>query len=569
MGSDGSLGLKAIKEKNGIVLVQDPVTARFDGMPNSAIQSVNADIVAPAEELPGKLVSFLSIAPAAKTDSEIEVKTRSNIEKIIILLREKTGHDFSMYKKSTLLRRIERRKEVHQIDRIHNYVRFLQENPKELEILFKEMLIGVTNFFRDNQVWVELRDNVIPEMLNRLPDGFVMRAWVPGCSTGEEAYSLAIVFKESIEKLKIHKNISLQIFATDLDKDAIEKARRGFFSKKISADVSHERLERFFTPEEVGFHISSSIREMVVFAPQDVIKDPPFTKLQILTCRNMLIYMEPELQNRLIGLFSYSLDPGGILVLGSAETMGNHYPGFEDLNPKLKIFKHSAQYSTSEIMGFSSTFQNPGSRVSKKTVPTKIVDNIQTIADQLLLKYFSPASVLVNSKGDIIYITGKTGKYLEPVAGKANWNIYYMAREGLQNEMPGAFRKALQNYEPVILRNVKIETSGEAHFVDVTLQRIESPESVKDMILIVFTDVPAVLKKEVLSSKLHKTRSGSHHTELELELQRSFEETKSIREEMQTSQEELKSTNEELQSTNEELQTTNEELTTPGRRCRA
>ena len=245
MGSDGSLGLKAIKEKNGAVLVQDPATAKFDGMPRSAIDAVIADIVAPAEELPGKLMAFLKYVPSVKTETDIEGKDKSNLEKIIILLREQSGHDFSLYKKNTLFRRIERRKGIHQIEKIQNYVRFLQENPQEVEILFKELLIGVTNFFRDPAVWENLKEDILPRLLNELPNGHVLRAWVAGCSTGEEAYTLAIIFKEALEKMKGHKNITLQIFATDLDTDSIELARRGVFSKNITTDVTPERLSRF------------------------------------------------------------------------------------------------------------------------------------------------------------------------------------------------------------------------------------------------------------------------------------------------------------------------------------
>ena len=271
MGSDGSLGLKAIKEKNGMVLVQDPFTAKFDGMPQSATEAVIADIIAPVEELPSKLIASLKLIPSANKEAENEIRNKSNLDKIIILLREQSGHDFSLYKKNTLFRRIERRKSIHQIEKISNYVRFLQENPKETEILFKELLIGVTSFFRDTAVWKTLKENIIPNLLNELPDGYNLRAWVPGCSTGEEAYSLAIVFKEVLEKLKKSKKLSLQIFATDLDQDAIDKARKGFFPKNIESDVSAERIRRFFQPQNEGYHVNTNLREMIVFAPQNVV----------------------------------------------------------------------------------------------------------------------------------------------------------------------------------------------------------------------------------------------------------------------------------------------------------
>ena len=354
----------------------------------------------------------------------------------------------------------------------------------------------------------------------------------------------------------------MQIFATDLDHDAIDKARKGSFSKKIADDVSPERISWFFTVEAEGYRVKNAIREMVVFASQNVIKDPPFTKLDIITCRNMLIYMEPELQKKLMALFNYSLNPGGIMLLGTAETLGSHNDGFKELDAKLKIYKRSPIIMPPGLIDFPSSFyQNKAMKTEKKTSP-KIVENIQTLADQILLQRFAPASVMVNDQGDILYITGRTGKYLEPVAGKANWNIYAMAREGLDHELPGALRKAMQNFDAVIVRNIKIGTNGGTHFVDITVQRIENPNSIRGMIMIVFTDVSTVVEHDVANPKKRQRSSTGRQKELEIELKRSNEETQSIREEMQTSQEELKSTNEELQSTNEELQSTNEELTT-------
>jgi two-component system, chemotaxis family, CheB/CheR fusion protein len=561
MGSDGSLGLKTIKEKNGIVLVQTPSSAKFDGMPRSATEAVIADIIAPAEELPARLIDFLKFIPAAKPDAEIDDKSKSNLDKIIILIREQSGHDFSFYKKNTLFRRIERRKGVHQIDKLNNYVRFCQENPKEVEILFKELLIGVTSFFRDIAVWEKLKAQIFPEMISKLANGPILRAWVTACSTGEEAYSLAIAFKEALEKTKNSKNISLQIFATDLDQDAIDKARKGIYSQNIAADVSPERLGRFFTVEPEGYRVIAAIREMVVFAPQNVIKDPPFTKLDILTCRNLLIYMESELQKKLITLFNYSLNPGGIMVLGTAETYSNQSEGFKEIDNKLKIYSRTSSPLVSELNDFPSSFNHRKVEATEYTATPKVIENVQILADQVLLQRFAPASVLLNEKGDIIYMTGRIGKYLEPVAGKANYNIYVMARDGLRNELPGALRKAMQNYNEVILRNIKIGTNGGTLFVDITLQRMEAQNPIKGMIMMLFTDVTAKAENEV-NLKTSRRNSSGRMKEMEVVLQRSQEDLQGLREEMQTSQEELKSTNEELQSTNEELQSTNEELTT-------
>jgi two-component system CheB/CheR fusion protein len=322
MGSDGSSGLKSIKERNGIVMVQEPSNAKFDSMPRNAIDSVLADIVAPANLLPERLIEFLKHIPIVRSDLDIEIKDKSSLEKIIILLRTYTGNDFSFYKKNTIYRRIERRMGVHNIDKISLYVNFLQDNPIEVNILFKELMIGVTNFFRDPEVWENLKEKVIPNIISNLQPGSILRAWVPGCSTGEEAYSLAIVFKEVVEKINPHGGFSLQIFATDLDSEAIEIARKGIFSANIIADVSPARLNRFFLAMDDGYFINTEIRETIVFAQHNIIMHPPFTKIDILSCRNLLIYLEPELQKKLLSLFFYSLNSKGIMVLGSSETLG-------------------------------------------------------------------------------------------------------------------------------------------------------------------------------------------------------------------------------------------------------
>lgn len=562
MGSDGSLGIRAIREKNGLVLVQEPETAKFDGMPRSATQTVIADIIAPAEDLPAKLLDYLKYTPDLSRIEDVEVKNISNLEKIILLLRNQTGHDFSFYKKNTLFRRIERRKGVHQIDKINNYVLYLQENPAEIEILFNELLIGVTSFFRDIAMWEKLKEDILPSVISEFPDGHTIRAWVPACSTGEEAYSLAIIFKEVIEKLSKQKNLSLQLFATDIDQYAIEKARKGYYSKNIAADVSPRRLNRFFTIEADGYRISSAIREMVVFATQNVIKDPPFTRLDVLSCRNMLIYMEPVLQAKLIALFNYSLNNNGLLVLGTAESIGVSHAGFMELDTKLKIFKHAATIEIPELMDFPSSFHQHKTMSVKNNPPQKNIENLQSLADHILIQRFAPASVIVNDQGDILYITGRTGKYLEPVAGKANWNIYAMAREGLQQVLPSAFRKALQSYEPVLIQNIRIGSEKGDTMTDVTIQKLEKPESIRGLIIIVFADLPPVNEEKTTAKTSGTRKSTGRIKALETELQRSSEELQTTREEMQTSQEELKSINEELQSTNEELQSTNEELTT-------
>ena len=562
MGSDGSLGICAIKEKNGIVLVQDPSTAKFDSMPRNAIDSVQVDIVAPADQLPAKLTEFLKHVPVVKSDYTIENKDKNSLDKIIILLRAHTGNDFSLYKKNTIYRRIERRMGVHKIDKIATYVRFLQENPREVNILFKELLIGVTNFFRDPLVWEKMTEKVIPNIITNLRDGSVLRAWIPGCSTGEEAYSLAIVFKEVLEKIKPQIGVKLQIFATDLDNDAIEFARKGIFPANIAAHVSPKRLNQFFVKTDEGYRVNTEIREMVVFAKHNIIMHAPFTKIDILSCRNLLIYMDSELQNKLLGLFYYSLNSEGIILLGNSETLGTRSHFFTPEDSKLKIFKRSVTSRAPELFDFPSSFSRTSPTNIEKPISVKSTSNIQTLVDQFLLQHFSPPGVLVNENGDITYISGPTGKYLEPAVGKANLNIFAMLREGLSNEFPAAFRKAVMNQDTVILRNIKLGTNGYIQTINVTIQWLSKPELLKGMVIIIFTDVMKISDNNKSVKNGAKSLGRARQTELEEELEHTRTEMQNTLEEMQTSQEELKSTNEELQSTNEELQSSNEELTT-------
>ncbi len=564
MGSDGTLGLRAIKEKVGVVLVQEPTTAKFDSMPRSAIDAGLADIVAPAEELPGKILGYLQRTPLiARTEEALQDKTQGALEKAVILLRGHTGNDFSFYKRNTLYRRIERRMGIHQIAKMAGYVRYLQENSQELDLLFKELLIGVTNFFRDPAAWEQMRDQAIPALLAGRPAGQALRAWVPGCSTGEEAYSLAIVLREAIEATKSQGEFTVQIFATDLDKDAIEQARQGVFPANISADVSAERLKRFFTKEGAGYRVRKEIREMVIFAPQNLIMDPPFTKLDILSCRNLLIYLTPDVQKKLIPLFHYSLLPGGILFQGSAETIGDCHHLFAPLGGKSRLFRRTETVMRPEQIAFPTAF-SAGPVASGETPPTmaKPPASLQSLADQLVLSSYAPPAVLTNEEGDIFYVSGRTGKYLEPAAGKANWNIFAMAREGLRYELAGAFKETLRKKSGVTLTGLTVGTNGGTQHVNVSVRLIEEPAPLRGLVMVVFTDLAAPTAAHAGGPTAKVPARSPRLAELEAELLRLRGESRATHEEMQTSQEELRSANEELQSTNEELQSTNEELTT-------
>jgi chemotaxis methyl-accepting protein methylase len=478
MGTDGTLGLTAIREKGGAVLVQDPASAKFDGMPRSAIDAGLADFVAAPQELSQKLLAYVKHIPMmAHPPAVLDDKAISGLEKAVILLRTQTGHDFSPYKKSTLYRRIERRMGVHQIYKIADYIRFLQDNAQERELLFKELLIGVTNFFRDAEAWRFLKDRAIPDMLAGYPTGRILRAWIPGCSTGEEAYSLAIVFREAVEKLKSKESYSLQIFATDLDRAAIERARQGLYLPNIAQDVSPERLNRFFVAEGDEYRVGKDIRGMVVFAQQNLIMDPPFTKLDILICRNLLIYLNQDAQKRLLPLFHYSLNPGGILFLGSAEAIGTHTHLFAALDSKAKIFKSTGSSLRVEAVEFPYT-PAPAEGTAKAAKPAKAEENFQSVAEQLILQNYAPAAVIVTDKGDILYISGRTGRYLEPPAGRANWNIFAMAREGIRFELPGAFQKAARARGEVVIRGLKVKVNGGEQYLDLTVRAIADRKSV-------------------------------------------------------------------------------------------
>ena len=360
MGTDGTLGLRAIKEQGGLVLVQDPATAAFDGMPRSAVQTGIADIVAPVEVLAERLLAFVRSGPEPQPLEPGAGPAAGTLEQIASLLRARTGHDFSLYKKSTQQRRVERRMALHQITSPASYLRFLQENAQEQELLFNELLIGVTNFFRDPAAWDTLRDRIIPEFLERRPGGGAFRAWSVGCSTGEEAFSLAMVFKEVLERIRPKASYSLQVFATDLHQAAVDQARQGIYPSNIAVDVSPDRLHRYFVEEEDGrLRLSKEIREMVILATQDVIRDPPFTRIDLIVCRNLLIYLEPEMQRRLLPLLHHSLNPGGVLFLGNSETIGGLSDLFSPLDVKHRIYRRRTSASGLDASSFPSSYLVP------------------------------------------------------------------------------------------------------------------------------------------------------------------------------------------------------------------
>jgi two-component system, chemotaxis family, CheB/CheR fusion protein len=561
MGSDGSIGLAAIKEKNGIVMVQEPSTAKFESMPNHAIMSVMADIIAPPDELPAQLTHLLQHMPAGKSFLDSEVMDAGAIDEIINLLRFSSGNDFSSYKKNTIFRRIERRMGVHKIEKIPHYSHYLQQNPQEQEILFKELLIGVTSFFRDSKVWEELESTVIPEMLNSTQNASNIRAWVPGCSTGEEAYTLAMILYEAAERLHPAKRFNITIFATDLDIKAIEIARRGVFPESVSADIPPFLFKRFFTKCEEGYSINSKIRGMVVFAQHNIIMDPPFSKIDILSCRNLLIYLEQNLQKKILELFHYCLNDHGVMVLGSSETCGALEHRFTPINGRLKIFEKLSTQDARQKMVVPSFIpaKKKELREQKEEKPPEY--SIQSLAENLMVNQFSRPGVLINSNGDILYIFGQTKKYLQPAVGKANLNVFALLRDGLRKEFSSAFSRALREKGNVLLADLTLENHKGGNRINLNIHYLKEPMPLNGYLLVLFSESPG---STLGNGKLSEGTGDEHNpkeTDLEAALCDYRDEMQHAIEEMQASQEKLLTTNEELQSANEELQSANEELT--------
>jgi two-component system CheB/CheR fusion protein len=568
MGSDGTLGLRAIKEVAGLGFVQTPASAKFDGMPRSAIDAGMADGVAAPEELPAMILASLPSGRPGRGKQPAEHEPAA-LDKVLILLRAQTGQDFSLYRKPTLHRRIERRMSLHQIGRMQDYVRYLRENPTEVDLLFQELLIGVTQFFRDPEAWERLRLEAWPALLAANPQGAAFRAWTAGCSTGEEAYSLAIVFQEALERVPHGQHYSLLIFATDLDQNAIARARQGFYPANVAADVAEERLRRFFVREDQGYRVRKSIREMVIFAPQNLVLDPPFTNLDLVTCRNLLIYLDPELQKKLIPLFHYVLKPGGFLFLGGAESIGPATDLFTPLDRKVRIYRRLHREAQMGKLEFPYRFAEQSLEAAlgatAQARDAKPRPNLQFLVEQVLLQRYVPSAVLVGPEGDLLFASGHTGKYLEPALGKANLNIFAMAREGLGNQLSEAFHRAVRERKAVQLERVKVEANGGAVLVDLTVEPLEEPEPLRGKVMILFADLAQRAGAPLQPRAARGSRRPAQDRELQQareSLQAAYGELLSTREEMQTSQEELKSTNEELHSANEELQSTNEELTT-------
>lgn len=566
MGADGETGIRMVKEKLGMAMVQEPSTAEYASMPNTAIKTNMVDYVLPAEEMPGKLIQYLNHPAIRETNAESDFSSNNNhthLQKILMLLRSHTGHDFTLYKKSTIIRRIERRIAFHQLNDYVEYINCLRENPNEILLLFNELLIGVTKFFRDREAFESLKSKLYPILAAKKEDDPI-RVWVAGCSTGEEAYSLAMLLIEYLDTLHHTKPPKLQIFATDLDPQAIDHARSASYFENIISEVSPERLERFFIKINEGYVVKKEVRELIVFAQHNLIKDAPFTRLDLLCCRNVLIYLTAELQKKIIPVFHYSLNPNGMLFLGPAESVGNFGDSFISLDNKWKFFQRKEGASSlGNMLDFPFHVANQHTKATNKLqIPVKNLKNpLAETFHKILLESFTPTSLLLNERGDILYINGKTGRFMQISSGEAIFNIHRLAKEELKYALGNALHQVWEDKEKVEVNEIKVKDNNQVYTVGFRVDYInEMP--LQDLLLVTFYDHGPLKKKRNLKGKsLDPSRDGAVE-ELEKELIYTKQQLHSTIEQMETSLEELKSTNEELQSTNEELQSTNEEALT-------
>ncbi len=562
-GSDGTIGIRAIKSMGGMVMAQDPNSAVSGSMPQSAIDTNLVDYVAMPDKIPEDLISYinrLGTKPPKKIIAEDE-EALSSIQKILIIIKNRTGHDFSLYKENTINRRIARRMNVHQIDKVSDYLKYIQKNTEEVNILFRELLINVTSFFRDPDAFNSFKHIFIEEILEKKMDGDKVRIWVPGCSTGEEVYSLAMIIQEYMDQTT--KNLEVQLFGTDIDNDAINIARSAIYPSTIVSEVSEERLKRFFIKKGDSYKVKKNIREMAIFAPHDVLINPPFSKLDAISCRNLLIYMNKEAQKKILSAFTYAIEPKGILFLGPSESISDFVESFVTVDNKWKIFKSKRKvHSPAENFVTFPYAKLPGRNVEVEDLEIigRTDSNFTRNVEKLLIENYAPSTVIINKEGRVVFIHGRVGKYLEPAEGIANLSLVDMAREGLKFELNSALNEAILNNREVIYKNLDIKTNGEYQPIDLIVKPIREPKVMEDLLMVAFKDVqPEEAKEEIPKTTPKKDK---RIRELEDELKVTRDRLHTTIEELETSNEELKSANEELQSMNEELQSTNEELET-------
>jgi two-component system CheB/CheR fusion protein len=574
-GSDGTLGARAIKGGGGLVIAQKPETTEYDGMPQSIISNGLADYVLAPEEIPAVLITYTTHSTNLKPIAEsAQIKYIDYLNKMFVLIRTRTGHDFSNYKPKTILRRLERRMVINQIDSLANYFMYLQNNAMEVDALFHDFLIGVTSFFRDIAAFEALQERALPLLFADKTAGSTVRVWIPACSTGEEAYSIAIILFEYADKLG--KDFRLQIFATDIDHLAVEQARMGIYSTNIATDVTAERLKRFFSlnADKNTYQIRKSIRELIVFSEQDIIKEPPFSKVDMISCRNLLIYLNPDLHKKLVPVFHYALNEKGILFLGTAESCGEYTDLFSPVLKNHKIYQRLGEASNRPQITIHLTRpEYLDYRPDKKTIaPEQKQASFRELAEAELLRLYAPAAVIVNAEGDILYFHGRTGKYLEPAPGDAEAKLIKMARQGLQKELSHALHKVATYKKEIHCPKLKVKTNGDFTTINLTVKPLmlnpdRMPMIEGELFIVIFEETADVVLEQATVIPLRKkgkANAGFLKTiaDMELEIRSKDEYIQTTVEEMETSTEEMKSTNEEMQSVNEELQSTNEELET-------
>ena len=557
-GSDGALGLRAIHAAGGLCLVQAPASAKFEGMPAAALRTGVPALVAPAEQLPGLLAGALARPRTA--GHQPPPGLAAGVSRILKVLRAQTGRDFSRYKRTSVIRRIERRMAANGLEDVEAYARHLQGNAVEARALLTELLVNVTGFLRDPEAFAALGQEVLPGLVAGKAAGDVIRAWVAGCASGEEAYSLAIQLREALDAAR--REVRVQLYATDLDADAIATARAGTYPASALGDLSPERLRRWFVRDGDGYRVKKELREVVVFAVHDLTEDPPFTRLDLVSCRNVFIYMEVELQERLLALFHYALRPGGTLVLSPAEGIGSHTGLFEPIDRKWRIYRSrrtEASARAAPSPGHAWVRSPMGSETMKKTQATDGAE----LTRRALLQSYAPASVLTDLDGTILYVHGDTGHFLRPAPGQATLNVVEMARESLQLDLRAALRQAASKGKVVRCPEVRVKADGQRRVVSLVVRPVPGPKGGARRLLLSFQEEKAPPASRPARGKAPRRETESAKVEeLRRTLAATRERLQATIEEQQTAHEELQSANEELQSTNEEAQATNEELET-------
>jgi len=560
-GSDGTLGLRAIKEHGGLTLAQEG--AEYDGMMRSAVATGLVDFVLPVEELPAKLEEyFLYLTEDGQgRRSDFQRETVDQLGQVINVLRNQTGHDFSGYKNTTLVRRVQRRMHVLQVSQISEFAERLRKDPREANMLFQDLLIGVTNFFRDPDAFSMLERQVIPELFSNKGADDTVRVWVPGCATGEEAYSIAILLRENAAKSQGAPK--LQIFATDIDEVALDTARTGRYPAAVAKDIPAHRLERYLLREDGTYRIARDIREICLFSAHNLLADPPFSKLDLISCRNLLIYLNAQLQNQIIPLFHYALNHNGYLFLGTSENVTAHPRLFASFDKTQRIFRRRAHLER-QVPQFPLTApgaaQSTTAHRARRGIATE--QSVRAVAERQILNLFSPAFVVANAEGEVIQASGRTGKYLELPSGTPDTNLFNMARPGLRLDLRAALQKAVSTGQPAARPNIMLGVNGGRQEIDIRVQPLRFDTPPDTLYLVVFQDrgeLDSTPATEEISTA--DAESTTVH-QLETELRATKERLQTATEELESSNEELKSGNEELQSSNEELQSTNEELQT-------